>query len=170
MVMTTDTIGGTTFIGAVNKNVYVMAITASASGTLQSIGVNSAVAGGYIRVAVFQSSGLNLIVAWGAYGSLFSSWDATASYSNLLAQSSDYPIAAGWNDIPISSITITQGTTYYIAFRMHDTAENNLYYSFSGSEISFKEYSVSQVSDTFPDVIFNLVGLPYTHNTRITYG
>jgi hypothetical protein len=185
--MTIDTIGGTNFMGAVNGYIYVTAIVASQSGTLNSIGIQASRDGGTVRVGIYSHKGGG--VSWNTMGWVY--WDAFASFSELLCQSDSVPIIAGWNDINVFSanVTITAGSTYYIAFETDRTAEESIYYKNSDIEVDyekpydqttdlahFKEFGMNLTEFTvlwkygsFPDLIDSAYGLPHIHNLRITY-
>ena len=147
---TIDTIGGTTS----NANdesgvVYVFSITASASGTLTSVGLNVESAAGSISIAVYSTlSGTAL--------------------SGLLGQSASTTAVNGWNDLPISGgISISSGTTYYLAAEVNYPS---LYVY--GTTGAFNYFSLSY--GTFPSsatVTSNAgYGAVSIWNMRMTYG
>ena len=112
---TTNTVGGSTSYGdGIEGYISFEAITASASGTLSSIGVNVEAPTGNIIVGIYSTySGSTL--------------------SGLLGQSASTAVAStGWIDPTVSGVTIVSGTTYYIAWE--GSGYLSFYYVGSGSE------------------------------------
>lgn len=89
-------------------------ITASASGTLTTIGVNVAVATGNMRIAI--------------YSTLTGSNELTG----LMWQSSSTVSVSGWNNFTTTSQTITSEHTYYLAIQSDDNSNGYAIYSTSG--------------------------------------
>ena len=143
---TSTTIGGTGSHGTFGANVLDGdAITASASGTLSSVGINVYAAYGHIR------------------GAIYSTYNSTSKkFGGLLGQSGSTTAVTGWNDLSISgSVSITQGTTYYIAFQA-DSSNLNTYFNNGGTY-----YHVAYTYNAFPDPSAPLAAGSITDNMRI---
>lgn len=139
---TTDTIGGTTSVGGDGSStIYGFLIVASASGVLQTIGINLQT-GGHNRVAIYSTDGGTL--------------------SGLLAQSADVVAAAGWNDISVPAVNIVGGTAYYIAIQS-DSA-TRVYYTATGTRVH-----VAFTYGSFPDPTGAVTTDTYSWNMRIKY-
>jgi len=143
-----DAIGGTTSSAGLGNHLYGMAITASASGTLTSIGIN------------VQSTGSSNIVL-GIYSTI-----SNNVFSGLLDQSSSTAAVPGWNDLSVSPVNIVQGTTYYLVIACSKTAYNLVVYDAAGAG-----YYAPGAYPTFPDPTGTVTSgdYPYTYNMRITY-
>jgi hypothetical protein len=102
----TDTTGG----AAMNHNAaygYLIGdpITASASGSLVSVGLNVASAVGNLRLGIYATK------------------SATPTYVTLLGQSASTPAVTGWNDYPMTKpVVIVKGATYYPAFQQSSSS------------------------------------------------
>ena len=142
---TADMIGGTLTNNSLwGGAVHVFSLTASASGTLTSVGVNVEGPSSNIETAV--------------YGTL-----SGGTLSGLLGSSASTAAVAGWNDLPISGgISIVSGTTYYVAFQVSG-AGSNLYYVNSGTN-----YAYIQSYGSFPSSTTVTAGTG-TVNMRMTY-
>ena len=112
VLATTDTIGTTANNDAAYGYIEVDAITASASGTLSSIGVDVQTSAGNIRASIYSTY-------------------SSSKCSGLLNQSASVATASGWVDLSVKGVTITQGTTYYIAFQT-SSSSCKTYYATSG--------------------------------------
>jgi hypothetical protein len=113
---TTDEIGGTDSNDYFAGYPYAVPITSSASGTLQTIGVNvyTNPPTGYIRVAIYDNAG-------GVAG-------------NLLCESGSIALSGtGWNDVNVSScsLSITTSTNYWLA--LQSSISSDRFYFSSGS-------------------------------------
>jgi len=142
----TDTIG--TAAGTSTFTVFVLSpITPSATGPLQSIGVNIVNGnGGNINVAIYSDSG---------------------GKPNLkLAESGSTPMSSeGWQDVALTGgPTVNSGTQYWIGLII-DTSGRSAYYSIPGTSYlyfgSFGSWPAGPYSTTNPR--------SYTVNMRITY-
>jgi preprotein translocase subunit SecG len=146
-VTSTQTVGGaskTVSIGAMF--VYASSFSASASGTAMTVGINVAGAGGSVMTAIYSDNG-------GAPGSLLGTSVSTAAVN-------------GWNDLPLTApVTITSGTSYWLAVES-STASNSLYYASAAGSY----FKTGQSYGTFPSPF----GTPtaassITFNMRVTY-
>ena len=108
----TDTIGDTSdnHHNEAGEILWFM-ITASASGTLQSIGINLNVSAGNVRTAIYTNS-IN-------------------APDTLIAESISTAAINGWNDLPVST-TIGVGGVYWLAFQVDDSS-TYIYNNNSGS-------------------------------------
>jgi ribosomal protein S18 len=147
--MTTDTIGGTSGTYGPGANVVrVCAITPTASGTLSSIGVNVQTAGGNIIVAIYSTY-------------------SSGTLSGLLGQSASTATVLGWNDLSVpGNVSLTQGTTYYLAFITNSPTALQQYCSWVGSEY----YSTSYSFGTLGSSLTGFTSETVTWNMRIVYG
>jgi hypothetical protein len=145
--MTTNTVGSTAFTqSALAGYVLVMKITASASGSLTSVGLNIQGAAGNLRVAIYSTDG--------------------STISGLLGQSSSVAMVNGWNDLPITGVTITASTVYYIAFQV-DSASANIYQNQGGPET---RYYATATYGSFPDPTGSVTGdTARNYNMRMIY-
>ena len=103
---TTDTIGsGSTLISGTADVIFTGQITATSSGTLQSIGVDMASSsGGDVMLAIYSASG------------------------TLIGETVSTPTTTGWEDVSVpGGITITAGTTYYLA-ELFSSSSDTWYY------------------------------------------
>ena len=103
----TDTIGDTTGANSWYGYISSYQITATSSGTLQSIGINlQPTPTGHVQVAIYSS-------------------DASQP-SSLLAYSASTPAVSGWNDLDVSSfnIPIVAGMTYFVVFEVDSPTIN----------------------------------------------
>jgi len=148
----TDSIGSTAWASNEFVNsIYCFAITASASGTLQTIGVNVATVlygGGKIDLALYSTY-------------------SSGKFSGLLGQSASTAAVAGWNDLSIgSSIQIVSGTTYYICSQSSNTFLVE-YASRSGGTLYWEPFLYAP----FPSTTGTLTtdSDTYTLNMRMTY-
>ena len=117
----TDTTGGSANVGLRGSSpVYGFPITITASGTLQSIGVNWAdTTAGNVRVALY-TPGSN-------------------KPASLLVDSGTVPITttAGWQDVSVSAVSVTAGN-YWVAIQIsvaknvYTTAASRSYYYLAG--------------------------------------
>lgn len=141
----TDTIGDTTYNGASSVNAFNgSAITPSASGTLQSIGLNVKTAAGNLQVGIYNTYS----------GGVF---------NGLLAHSGSVAAVTGWNDLPATA-PLTVGTPVYIVFE-GDSASLWFYYGGAGSLL----YNTTTFG-TWPDpsgALTSYAGPSF--NMRITY-
>ena len=127
-------------------NILAYTITASQSGTLQTIGLDVQSASGSLAVAIY------------------STLTGTPTLTGLLGQSSSIAAAAGWNDLSIpGSVSIVQGSTYYLAFQC---SSNSLavYGPASGTQ-----YGTGYAYGSFPSTTSTLSTSTQTLNMRMTY-
>jgi hypothetical protein len=112
--MTTDTQGDTTQHVA-SQTGYVegnQSLTASASGTLQTVGINLYAAAGNIRLAIYDD-------------------DGSGNANNRLGQSASTPAVVGWQDLAISGVNIVQGQNYHLEWQV-DNNTTAIYYGTTG--------------------------------------
>jgi len=107
---TTDTIGGTTSHAKPGTGlVQGFMVTASASGTLKTLGVNLFAAAGNIRLALYSDN-------------------AATKPNALLCETVSTAAVNGWNDIVPSTLpSIVSGTNYWIGVQL-DNANLDVYY------------------------------------------
>jgi hypothetical protein len=144
--LTTDTIGGTTNHNS-GDNGYVFAcqITASASGSLSSVGQNIETigVGGYIRTAIYSDNGSD-------------------APSTLLVESSQEASINGWNDLTVTGVNIVTGTKYWLALQIDNQPHP---YSTSGNL-----NNVTQAMGAFPASPSWVSGAGWgIRNMRMTY-
>lgn len=143
--MTTDTQGDTSsnysMVGYANANA---SLTASASGALQSVGVNLQSAAGNICVAIYDDSG--------------------GKPNNLLGTSASQAAVAGWNDIAISGVSITQGQVYHLGYQI-DNGGSYVYRSATSGTCYYK----GEPYGTWPNPFSNPSSATTTWNMRMTY-
>jgi hypothetical protein len=145
--MTIDTIGGTSGGSASSYGfAFAYQVTASASGLLQSIGVNMASGTGNMEAAIYSDNGS----------------DAPLS---LLASSSSVAAAMGWNDVPITGVSIVSGIKYWIAFQVSSSALN-AYYSFTPLST---QASYAQAYGAFPPGASYSTSTNASINMRMAY-
>lgn len=150
--MTTDSVGGTTGSGSPGDLIHIMAITASASGALQSLGVNLA--------APIDPDCLAKMALYGTF--------VDPVYSNLLCSTNSISAVAGWNDIPATGVNIVLGTTYYIAFKVYSaTIDRAVYYNLDPNNIHYVAWGT--YGDPFPDPTGNTTLINATYNVRMIY-
>ncbi len=143
----TDTIGDTSSSQSGEQNwAQAVPITASASGTLQTVGVNIQTAAGNLRVAIYADSS-------GAPGA-------------LLGQSSSVAAVTGWNDVSVTSVTITASTKYWVAVNC-DSASLSVYVKFGQppQSLAYRAWSYG----AFPNPFGSPTYTSQTYNMRITY-
>ena len=145
---TTDTIGS-----AVNNiqpvgEIMGAPITASASGSLTSIGVN-------IKVAT-SSPHIRL--------GLYSTLTGTPTFSGMMCQSNSTVAVVGWNDLAVSGCSVSVGVMYYPVIQA-DSSGLNMWLSNSNTTyyVAFGSYG------SFPDPTGTLSSFTDTANMRITY-
>jgi hypothetical protein len=139
-----DTSANTDASGEING----YAISPSVSGTLQSVGLNVKTAAGNIRVAIYSTY-------------------SSSEFSGLLGQSTSTVAATGWNDLSITGVFLTGGSTYYICFQQSAPNDGSfLFYT----NTSGTKYSVSYTYGSFPGTTGTLTTISQTANMRITYG
>ena len=146
---TTDTIGASnTLTEAIIINYLVgYPITASASGTLSTLGFRA--------VSVTGSPHLNL--------ALYSTYNSS-KFSGLKCSTGSQIPVNGWNDWSCSGGTITATTTYYISYDGDSTNEGH-YYAAGGTQ-----YYVALAFASFPpDPSATLSSNSYTITLRMTY-
>jgi hypothetical protein len=148
---TIDTIGSTANnFGTVNNNyIFGSPVTASASGTLTSVGVYLATVAGNVRVAI--------------YGTL----NGSPAFATLLGQSASVKAVNGWNDLAISGVTIAPGTTYYIAFQV-DNSATTIYYGGSVGA-AYDAYMSPYGSFVNPSATLTKLGTNVDWYMRMTY-
>ena len=149
--MTTDTIGSASYATTETANYQrYYPLTASASGTLTTVGVNIGTPSGNIRVGIYTTYNAG-----------------TGIFSGLLGQSASTAAAAGWNDLSVGGgISIVQGNTYYLVVEPSDgttntfeaVASGTFYYYTSGSYAAFTDPSGAST-----------IGSGETVNMRIIY-
>jgi hypothetical protein len=143
--MTTDTIGETTnHNSGDNGLVFACQITASASGSLVSVGQNieSIGLGGYIRTAIYN--------------------DSSNAPSTLIAESSEVASVVGWNDLEVVGVNIVSGTKYWLGLQIENQPHP---YSTSGNL-----YYVSQYLGAFPSNPSWILGTGWgVRNMRMIY-
>jgi hypothetical protein len=144
---TQDEIGSTANTGGATINpMRGFPITASASGTLTTIGIYlNAGTTGNLRVGIYSTYSAN-------------------TFSGLLGQSASTPAAAGWNDLSVTGVTITASATYFLVVES-DTSGLQSYYAASGT-FYYCAYTFGAFSDPTPTLTSN-TGV--THNMRIVY-
>lgn len=144
--LVTDTIGDTTGQYGYVACAFAFSITASQSGSLQTIGVNFPSSGGRVAVAIYS--------------------DNSNRPGSLLASSAIATATKGWNDVAVTSITIVAGTKYWLAFQ---TTASQVYGSTSTQDT--EAYYGQAFSTTFPGGSFytSPVG-GHIANLRMTYG
>lgn len=143
----TDTIGDMSDSSNGGPNViYSASVTASASGTLQTIGVNMDTAAGSIVIGIYADSS-------GAPGA-------------LLAAATPATTVTGWNDLDVrsASVGITTGTHYWLAYqtsascRVYDTGS------------AFGDYLLHTYDGAMPNPFGTPGGNTVIINARMTYG
>jgi hypothetical protein len=149
--LTTDTVGGTADGGynGLQGNPWAVPVTASASGTLTTIGVNmyDANTGRSARVGLYTDNGSN-------------------RPNSLICESNAFTPVNGWNDVaPTSLPAIVTGTKYWIAIQMNSGYE----YVYVTTAADACVYGAALAFGAF-DATFNTPTL-YTNgwNLRITY-
>lgn len=110
---TTDIVGGT---GTSWNNgvgyVFWTKITASSSGTLQTVGVNIQTVAGSAETAIYSDS---------------------SGPATLLGNSASIKLSSGWNDLTIpGSVSITSGTAYWLGIEVNSNSANVYFNSGSG--------------------------------------
>jgi hypothetical protein len=142
---TTDETGGISSNDYFAGYPYASPITASASGTLQTIGVNVASGGtGHIRVAIYN--------------------DNSNTPNNLLCESGSTALSGtGWIDVDVSScsLSITTSTNYWLALQS-DTVSDRFYISAESA------YQTAQSYGAFPNP-FGGTTAGSRPNMRMTY-
>jgi len=119
-------------------------VTATASGTLASVGINVPNAIGNLRVAIYSTYS----------GGVF---------SGLLGQSNSISAIAGWNNLSIpGNVAITQGVTYYIC--VQSDSNPGYYYALSGTQ-----YYIYQAFGVFTDPSSAVSETTSTANMQIIY-
>jgi len=84
------------------------------------------------RAAIYDSAGVN-------------------TPGNLLAESGSQALVLGWNEFVISSVSVTNGTTYWLSM-MTDDSNNSLdYQAYDGDPNNFKTIAHDQVWGAFSD-------------------
>jgi hypothetical protein len=145
---TTNTIGGTTLTGAISTgNIFGFPITASATGTLTTVGFNipSGHAAGNIRLAIYNTY-------------------SASKFSGLLGQSASTVAVNGWNDLSCGTeISITSGHTYYIAVQA-SSSSCYFYYISTGNM-----YDAAMTYGVYVDPSVTLTADTLTINMRMTY-
>jgi hypothetical protein len=132
--------------GSAKGAVYANKVVASFGGTLLSVGVNMAAfpKGTSIRTAIYS--------------------DHLGKPSTLLGQSAVFtcatlPSCAGFNDLPINGVTLTTGTSYWLAFQTSSTTQAVVFKS-SGTSFhvnqAFGFFPTSPTWISGPSVTFNL--------------
>ena len=139
---TTDTIGGTSLFTPLNGYIRCNPITASANGTLQTLGANWETGGnGNMRLALYYDDPPYL----------------------LLAQTASTPTANGWVDSNATT-AITSGANYYECFQ-DDSPLDALYYN-SGGALLYVAYSYG----AYPSSLSGFTGgVGATWNVRMNY-
>ena len=136
-----DTIGDAlNGASALVGQVEIFSITATASGTLSSIGLNLKSAAGNIRVAIWDVSG------------------------NLLGESSSTTAVVGWNDLAITGVSIVNGTPYRLGYQQ-DNSSTTVYYEWAPGEESY----ISQSYGAFPNPLGSPTVGNFIRNMRMTY-
>lgn len=141
-VTTTDTVGDTSSSGSEGET-EASPIIASASGTLDSVGVNIySCAGGNPQMAIYADSGSNVP-------------------TTRLGLSSPFACSVGWMDFPITGVDIIEGTKYWVAFASYS---GNIYYKLSAIKRWLgDDYTLPNPFDTvYSDTIL-------IWNVRMTY-
>jgi hypothetical protein len=145
--MTTDTQGDTSQHVA-NQTGYVegnQSITASASGTLQTIGINLYAAAGNIRLAIYDD-------------------DGGGNANNRLGQSASTPAQMGQNDLSVPGVSIVQGQNYHLDWQV-DSNTTSIYYSTTG----LAKYKAQAYGD-FPNPMGSMSNnTNHMWNMRMTY-
>jgi hypothetical protein len=143
--MTTDTIGGTAQHGHNTSYLLGFHIQASASGILTSVGVNVESYDGNLRLAIYSTY-------------------SGGKFSGLLGQA-EAVAHAGWNDLPITGVTIVQGTTYYI-----DIQQSSGYCDlYIGAWTAGAGAGGSMTYGAFTDPSVSCSSYDYPYNMRIIY-
>lgn len=148
---TTDMVGDTsnTYDTLSNTHLWMTKITALGSGPLQTIGIN------------FQSNSAGGNIVLGIYS------DNSGSPNSRLGQSSPTALAAGWNDLSITGVTITQGVSYWLA-ESPQNSNNPVYYKTGSTSLSnYQNYNYNGV---LPDSSGDPNANDHTFNMRMTYG
>ena len=101
--------------------------TATASGTLKNIKINSS-GSGNVMVAIYNES--------------------SSLPHNLLASSDSTPVVSGWNTISVSDVTIVSGTNYWLGF---NSSVNIIDYTASGG--TRVQNSATYSSFSFPNPV-----------------
>lgn len=145
---TTDTIGDTTTTSGntIAGDLLGFPITASASGALVSIGLNVYTAAENLRVGIYSTY-------------------SSRKFSGLLGQSASTASVSGWNDLPVTGVTITSGTTYYLVVQ----ASSGDLFPYS-SETTGTQYYRAFSYAAFPSTTSTLSSNSATKNMRMTYG
>ena len=143
---TTDTIGSTSGTTNGPNVLFGYAITASASGSLSSIGVNvKTTASGNVRLGIY------------------STLTGTPTFTGLLGQSASVSAPTGWVDAAVIGVTIVQGITYYLAVV---SDENTIFYANASAGT---EYYKGITYGSLPDPTPTLTSDTTTANMRMTY-
>lgn len=144
--MTTDTVGDTSRSdGGLYNFLIGVPITASANGVLSTAGLNIVSATGNIRIGIYSTYSSN-------------------TFSGLLGESASTAAVNGWNDLSISGVSISVGTTYYVCLQA-SAAGIKIYYKPSGTEYYITPFAYQ----AFPDPTGAVSALGATGNVRITY-
>jgi hypothetical protein len=143
--LTVDTIGDASGQNAdFISNLWVSPIIASASGVLQTIGVNMQTAGGNIRLKLYADSG-------GVPGTLLCETNSTAC-------------AVGWNDIaPTTLPSIVATTKYWLGV---ETDNVNPAYYYAGTS---GDYYIAHTYGAGPSPYGSGTSIAVTLNMRMTY-
>jgi hypothetical protein len=124
---TTDTIGATD--GTTNFDGYVnwYKITASASGDLETLGINIGTTGsGHVRLALYSGN--------------------ATTPQNLLVETGSTALNVGWNDISATGVSIVTSTVYWLSYQQ-DSGAVKVQYS---SSVDTRWYFTSAYT-TFPN-------------------
>jgi hypothetical protein len=138
----TDTAGDASANTAGNANYQQESpVTASASGTLQTVGANVQTAAGSIRVGIYSD-------------------DGTGKPLTLLGQSASTPAVSGWNDLTITSPpSIVSGTKYHLVVNT-DSGSLRLYYKSSAGEYYYAKtygpFDATWAGSTTQGFLFNM--------------
>jgi hypothetical protein len=147
--LTTDTTGGTNGSFGNENTGYVWAnqITASASGTLTTIGLNVSTAAGHICVAIYADSG-------------------NKPTGSALGSSASVSAVSGWNDLNVSgSVSIVQNTKYWLVWQC-DSSSLIPYAAATGSPETYA--LVEGTYGNWPSGTWS-VGTSQIANLRMTY-
>lgn len=121
-------------------------ITASASGTLNTAGINVNASGsGNIRLAIYS--------------------DNSNAPGTLLGQSaSTAAVGTSWNDLAITGVSIVSGNKYWLSFQASAGATTFFY---TGTGIT--QFNVAQAYGTFPTGVSYSSGTGQGYNMRMSY-
>jgi preprotein translocase subunit SecG len=142
------TVGGTSTYGDWAGLVLATRITLPAGATIQSIGINwESTTPGSIRLALYDA---------GANGP-----------NHLLTQSADTAMSAsaGWQDLPVTSYTLSSSGTYWVAFQ---ATSHRYMYASTGGTISYYAKAYGPFDATW-SASSSLLYPYYTQNLRVTY-